>query len=44
MKSLSEKKKVYLLLLEIFFSFVTVIIAAAFINSADTDLLARNQR
>ena len=42
MKSLSEKKKVYLLLLEIFFSFVTVIIATAFINSADTDLLARN--
>lgn len=42
MKLLSEKKKVYLFLLEIIFSFVTVVIAAAFINIAETDFLASN--
>lgn len=42
MKLLSEKKKIYFLLLEVFFSFITIIIAAAFVNRADTNFLTRN--
>lgn len=42
MKLLSEKKKVYLLLLETFFSFITILIAIAFVNRAETDFLATN--
>ncbi|MBO5358403.1 MAG: hypothetical protein J6A78_03690 [Clostridia bacterium] len=42
MKLLSEKKKLYFLLLEVIFSFITIIIAAAFVNRADTNFLARN--
>ena len=39
MKLLSEKRKIYLLLLEKIFPIITVVIAGVFINGKDTDVL-----